>query len=599
MKKMWNFAKLRIGALLVALLLLASTTGCACAAMYVAVAEGVRSFVAGELPEATAAPLPQIAAPSVSADRKTIPFSEMAYSRPDTELLERMILSLEADIGMDDLNSLLDRYEEIRSLYNEADSMLSLCYVFYALDVTDAYYREEYAWLLSELQSLDLIMTDVSLALLERSESVREQWGEDYASAVEAGADLNSEAVQELFGREQSRAMEYDELCSTFVLHDGGKTYTFEDIDRVADADYREYIRLYDAYCAAFNQEAGAIFTDLVAIRHEIAATLGYGSYAAYGYDCYGRDYSVTEAQALHDAVKEHIVPLYEAVIMAQYELTDDAWYGDYPQDAFMEQLRAAAADFSPMIAEPLDYMLQNGLYNFTPDPNKMETSFTTYFSAFESPFLFTAWHDSFDDTGTVIHELGHYANYYHNPAVGWSVGDSLDLAEIDSQGLELLMMPYYPHFYGTAAASAALYRIGDALYAIIAGCMEDEFQQRVYATPSMTGEEMNALYLSLAEEYGMVSLYGFTGTEWALVPHTFQSPMYYISYAASMIPALELWELSRTDANKAKEAYLRILMREPYASFRDTVQGVGLSDPLDAATIQHLSEVIRHAYRL
>jgi oligoendopeptidase F len=62
-----------------------------------------------------------------------------------------------------------------------------------------------------------------------------------------------------------------------------------------------------------------------------------------------------------------------------------------------------------------------------------------------------------------------------------------------------------------------------------------------------MTLSEMNASYHELAVEYGLDEEYGYTGTEWVLISHTFQTPLYYISYAVSMVPALESMSFRRT----------------------------------------------------
>jgi oligoendopeptidase F len=132
-----------------------------------------------------------------------------------------------------------------------------------------------------------------------------------------------------------------------------------------------------------------------------------------------------------------------------------------------------------------------------------------------------------------------------------------------------------------------------DALYAIVTGCMEDEFQQRVYANPGMTLEQMNRLYAQLATAYGMEEVYGFSGMEWVLIPHSFQSPMYYISYAVSMVAALQLWEEQQTSEAEAWEAYWGIMMRGSYSDFRSVLMDNGLSDPLSETTIKRIAALI------
>lgn len=49
----------------------------------------------------------------------------------------------------------------------------------------------------------------------------------------------------------------------------------------------------------------------------------------------------------------------------------------------------------------------------------------------------------------TVIHEFGHYYNFYLMPELKWNDNNNLDAAEIHSQALELLMQPYYDQFFG------------------------------------------------------------------------------------------------------------------------------------------------------
>lgn len=83
----------------------------------------------------------------------------------------------------------------------------------------------------------------------------------------------------------------------------------------------------------------------------------------------------------------------------------------------------------------------------------------------------------------------------------------------------------------------------------LIMGCMEDEFQQRIYerAEP-WTPQELHDLYSQLQQEYGIDALYLVFEGEWVTIRHTFESPFYYISYAVSQVPALCLWQESLTD---------------------------------------------------
>ena len=167
----------------------------------------------------------------------------------------------------------------------------------------------------------------------------------------------------------------------------------------------------------------------------------------------------------------------------------------------------------------------------------------------------------------------------------------------VHDQALVLLLFDDYGSFYGKLADQARSSALIDAMYSLLSGCMEDEFQQAVYANPGMTLEEINALYERLASEYGLKEVYGYLGTEWVLVSHTFQSPLYYISYAASMVPALELFDLSQSDPAAAKAAYFNIIMRDSYAGLDEVLKQNGLDSVFAQTTIARIAEILKQYF--
>ncbi len=560
----------------------------------------------------------------------------MAYTRPDTDAIRSAISDLDKAITEGaPASELLESYYAIYDRFGAAESAMSLAYLLYAFDVTQPYYEEEYAYLQSELNALDLLMTDISIRLFESSEdakrSAEASYGEAFITTVYEQESLNSEEIQALQETEVALVNEYNRASNDFRFTDNGVEYTYNDLFEITDTN--EFSRLCDLYNSALNSTVGPIFLKQVQTRNEIAKKLGYGSYAAYMYDCYGRDFTLADAKQLQEAVKTYIVPVYLSAygiettetyahndenMDAKHNIWEkalafkdaisnyiggetaaelgaaDLGSAAFSLDTYLDQLQGAAADFSPELYTVLQHMLQCGLYDFSVNPKKMAGSFTTYISEYNEPFIFSQWENSSIDISTVIHELGHFTNYYRNPSVGWSAGDNLDLAEVDSQGLELLMIPYYDRFYGDLAPYAERDMLCNAMYALLSGCMEDEFQQAVYEKPDMTLAEMNALYKQLSKDYGFDVLYSYTGKEWVEIPHTFQSPLYYISYAASMVPSLALWRLSQTDAAAAKTAYFQIVDRPAYATFRETVAANGLPDVFTASTLRDIAALIQ-----
>jgi len=562
-----------------------------------------------EIPAPTEAPKPT-AAPAATAEPAPyesiiqndtgIKFSEMVYTRPDTDAIYDAVEALEDayEAGEEDVAALLKRYDAMIALYDAASDEMSLAYVLYSMDVTDDHYKDEYDDLVVALTDLDVLMTDISIKLFDdprTADAMLAAYGEDFIDCVRSGRELNSPEIQKYIEKEQKLTGEYDELRTTFVYKERGKTYTMEDIAAIAETDYEEYARLYNAYYAAFNKKAGAIFLELVELRDAIAKTLGFRNYTEYQYRCYNRDYTPAEARQLHNAVKNFIVPLYFNGILSfymnnGYEQVEAIRVEEEP---FFDMLQEELASVSPEALEAFEYMRRNELYTTEQSDTKMEAGYTTYLGAYESPFLFMEFTDDTGSAATVMHELGHFTRFCIEPADSWSIVDPLDVLEIDSQGLELMLVHEYDDFYGEAGEMAAKEHLLNGLYALITGCMEDEFQQKVYANPDMTLEEMNEYYAELASAYGMTDLYGFSGTEWAIIPHTFQSPLYYISYAVSVVPSLELWAMAEEDENRAAATYQSLLHRPTFTVLREVLAENGLSDPLAGATVKHLAEVL------
>ena len=535
------------------------------------------------------------ALPDISHEDVTL--AAMTYERPDIDGMFAAMEDLQSGIKRGkDAEEMIASYQALQAQYSHADSMLSLVYLLYAFDVTDDFYRDEYSYLQSALSEMDAQMQAVSAALFESSglaqQLARESFGEGYVDAIIGDQLYDDASIQDLLDNEESLTLEYDNLSATFTLLDNGKRWSYADIVNDVSLSNEEYYRLYDAYCAALNEQAGPIFLEQVAIRAEIATRLGYADYATYCYDTYGRDYSPKDARTLHAAVKKYIAPVFVAA--SEHNDTSDLSAAYFEEDAFFSALSSSANAFSPLLSEPVTYMLQNRLYDVSESSVKMDSSFTTYIADYRAPFIFSAWTGYADDITTMLHELGHFTNYYHNAVVGYSAGDSLDLAEVDAQALVLLLFDDYENFYGDLATQARTAALIDTMYALLSGCMEDEFQQDVYENPDMSLDEMNALYAKLADEYGLQEVYGYQGTEWVLISHPFQTPMYYISYAASMGPALELFELAQRDAGAAKAAYFNIITRKSYESLGDVLAQNGLESVFSEGTISRIAEILK-----
>ncbi len=479
--------------------------------------------------------------------------------------------------------------------YEALSTDAALAYVRYCLDITDAERKQKYDTLSVELNALRCLLIDAAL-LLSKDPALPDRYDAETVARLLAADRLSDPAIQPLLTRERELVGQYEALPELLSVERNGRSWTGDEILNDLSLSDAEFARLYEAYMTLFNAEAGKIFLELCAVRRSIAESLGFDSYADYAYACLDRDYTPADAERLAQTVRESVVPLFKELRNDFYASAAVLYGAVFEREPCMERIREAVVSLVPELSEPWDYMLSHGMYDLGSEPVKMPGSFTTYFASYGTPFLFSAWTNGFDAPPAVIHEFGHFAAYYLNGSA-LREGNVLDLAEIDAQGLELMSVLRYDTIYGDLSDAAETVQLFYALYAWIDGCLEDEFQRFAYGQDALTLERLNAEYGRLIAAYGLDTL-GIDARSWTQIPHTFQSPFYYVSYATSMTAALELYLLGRTEPDEAVRIYREILMRPAHARFRETFRNAGLGDPFDPDRIRETAQTLENLRR-
>ena len=464
------------------------------------------------------------------------------------------------------------RTEAFEKLQTDA----AIAYIRYCLNVSDEVNKQAYDTLAAKLNAIECRLTEAMIRLMQDPE-LKDLFDEDTIAEIERAKSLTDPKILPFAERERMLVGEYEALSEKLTVTYKGRTWTGDEILSDPTLSEEDFSALYESYLLLFNAEAGAIFLELIGVRREIAETLGFDSYADYAYLFYERDYSPEDAGRLKKRVKAEIVPAF-------LQMRGDFYAGaarlsgmTFEKEPTLERIRRAIVSTLPELSEPWEYMIAHGMYDLGTGSERMPGSFTVRLRSYGAPFLFSTWSNGFDMPPTVIHEFGHFSSYYFHDHTGGA--GSLDLAEIDAQGLELLTVLRYDTIYGERCDAAKNVQLWYAYYALIDGCLEDEFQRFAYSEEGITLDKLNAEYGRLCAEYGLDSV-GIESRSWTQIPHTFQAPFYYISYAASMFAALELYERAQTDFSAAQIVYRAILHRENGADFRETLRAAGLSDP-------------------
>lgn len=516
--------------------------------------------------------------------------SDIKYARPDfDEITEKIDQALDFTQS-GDADSALSFYREILHDLSHLDTMSSYAGIQYHLDLSDDYYRDEDLALDEFSVQVDNRMIELTDAILASSfaDKARSVWGEDFVSRHEKKRKLNSPAIEDLCAQEQELVSEYSRLSAEeYTAKRGGEDVTIEDLDFSNEEDVALYFEIYEKK----NAVLGPIYLELCRLRAEIARTLGYDNYTDYAYDCLGRDFTKEDAAAFSREVKKYLAPVSVAThyFYAQDMLDAQSRCDVQLTDGFTVLDSALKDDGYPKaMHEAFAYMQNCKLYDIGGGKNRMGAAYTTLLNEYGAPFLFIN-SDLYTDPSTLFHEFGHYYNFYLMGETIWNDGNNLDLAEIHSQGLEVLMFNHYEDLYGDDADLFRYAQLLNLVDSILQGCVEDAFQQAVFENPNMTLDEANALHSRLSEAYMGYPVY----FEWVDIHHHYETPFYYISYATSAVSALEIWENARNDREYALSMYDDLTQHTINCGYLDTLEDVGLSNPFDSDCVLEIATAL------
>ena len=186
-------------------------------------------------------------------------------------------------------------------------------------------------------------------------------------------------------------------------------------------------------------------------------------------------------------------------------------------------------------------------------------------------------------DYTDMFHEFGHFVNaFYTQSDLIFGAPDN-DLAELQSQGMEMMFACFFDDIFGSEYGDAVRDdELLNLVYSVVDGAMYDEFQRRCYEEESLTGERACQIYSEVYREYGYQPHDGYE-YEWINVAHNFEHPFYYISYAVSALSALELYGQLQTDWESAADRYMTVSAMDCEAYyFSEALKEAGLSDVFD-----------------
>ncbi len=549
-------------------------------------------------PEPTAAPEPEPTAAPADFEgyrRGLCSFDDLVYERPDFDRLTADIEAIRTMVKEGRSGEeILAAYEALDEEFYEVNNAYAIASLFSAMDTTDEYYSSEEELLAEKSSELQVLATklDIEIYNSEYRDTVFYDWTEEDFEYLLIAEKLYDDEYVQLNTRLEGITNAYWDAQTETTVEYRGRKYTLAELDEL-NVDENTYYSLLNDYYRELNAVAGELYLELIGIEKRIAAKAGFDNYAEYAYRFeYERDYSPADAAALSEAVKTYCVDLveslYNGLSNAERMGLQAAFSGANQLEKRREYIEEYVHEISPDMVEAYNYLVEYQLSILTDSDVSRAGAFTSFMPSYDVPFIYIREDGGFYDVTTFIHEFGHfYSDYMGGRETAY--GMSLDAKEICSQANELLFLPYFGRYYKPDTYSGIVkYQMINALDSLIQGCLYDEFQQYVFSHDLKTVEEINEAFCEISRTYGMGDDYYYVDLDyvWVDVLHNFEVPMYYISYATSIVPALQIMELSLTDRAKAIDVYNGIVTSDPELTFSEVVANSGLSDPFDEQTI-------------
>ncbi len=418
-----------------------------------------------------------------------------------------------------------------------------------------------------------------------------------------------------------------EDINEALILADSYGSEKYKDFnDRINEIE----IEFRDLDDPASDDAVPELYEEFVELNNKIAQLSGYDNYIDYAYEnVYSRDYTPEETAQMRNFVKSYFKGIFQSLYLKYASLSLNApSSGTEAYDVYNALLNKSIFETpltSKIVKDYLQVMqssdagdqeidfyyhanelFKNGNY-YT---GSYSGAFSYWISAQNTSILYFG-PGSYSGAFTFIHEYGHYYQNVYNKGINVSY----DLEEIYSQGNEMMLLAYLEDTLDDDIL-AEIYddiyydNLFNSLAIILLATAVDEFEYCVYTgtspdgTPTQyTAEDYDELFLTIMKSYGIGSL--LNPSYWRYV--VIEAPCYYISYAMSAIPCLELLSIADTEGfDVAQEIYLNLFTftddeanveidemgdKTVKIGFADTLEYVGLNSVFDVEVYTRISE--------
>ncbi|MBS1644546.1 MAG: M3 family oligoendopeptidase [Bacteroidetes bacterium] len=497
------------------------------------------------------------------------------------------------------------------------------------LDTTNEAYEQAFSFFVTEIEPK---MKPYSFALNEKllaapfaSELDPKEYF-PYLRAVRNSVALYREANIPIQSELSLLAQQFGVISSKMTIEHDGKEYTLQQAARLLqepDRSVREAVFRKIASRRLEDKDAlNDLFGKLLERRQQIAVNAGFENYRDYKFKELGRfDYTVEDCFRFHDAVREHILPLHQALVRYRqqrlgYDVlkpwdTDAEPLGTQPLRPFNdgEELSAKAKEvftkLNPFFGACLNTMQSMKRLDLDSRKGKAPGGYNCPLAETGVPFIFMNAAGSMNDVITMMHEGGHAIHSFlsHPLALSAFKEYPMEIAELASMSMELFSMEHWDVFFSDdkelqRAKIEELERVISVLPWI---ATIDKFQHWLYTHVGHTLAEREEAWTNILKEFS-TGLVDYTGFEeyrrnfWQKQLHLFEVPFYYIEYGIAQLGAIAMWRQYQGDKQAALSNYQAALALGYTRPLNELYQVAGIRFDFSPAYVAELGAFVKRA---
>ena len=335
------------------------------------------------------------------------------------------------------------------------------------------------------------------------------------------------------------------------------------------------------------------LYINIVNQHNEYARESGYANYYEMNrMELYANGSESSEASEVaefYQAVKDYIAPVYVYLSM-NVRFEQLSAYNIPINESLQSFVEKFMGNISSELLDSYKYMVDASLLNIGTSEKNEDVSYTIRLPYLNSAAIFIKDRGDYNNLNTLIHEFGHFNTAIRDNDLSYFDEQNIDVAEIHSQYLELLFLPYSKLMYGNLANQAVTAKLLDLVWSVLTGACFNEFEEFAYTTENLNAEMLRNKFSEICRDYKL----NLDDDYWTAVWHLYNSPLYYLSYSISAMASLSQLDNINHDYRKAVDNYLTLTSYDEVEfEFMELLERSNMPNIFDKDVIKNIGKSI------